>query len=301
MKLKKISYFPYLPNSRVEDNKRYKIITNMMEKNPFAFHKRKNEFLIFDKRNFKLIHSQNYTTDLTNDINTKTPPNPSNPEQDTLIFQQNHDKYMNLYNKFMKKKTTSIETNTQNYVNYLLESKKQENHNNFKSLSPTSNSQVLNSMNSKNSIPSMNDNAYTQRLSLGKRTPSDSNIFSQRKIDLNEPEKNNFVASIKTKKSDITNPFFYNDVAKEIMKLNIETQDYNKKESEKKYTQKKNNLRYYNSQEELPLEPNKINNPNYYNIGESNLDINPIINKGNYSMSYVKNYNNFKRQKSYLY
>ena len=37
----KKSYFPYLPNSRIEDNKRYKYIRDMMEKNPFTYHKRK--------------------------------------------------------------------------------------------------------------------------------------------------------------------------------------------------------------------------------------------------------------------
>ena len=36
----KEEYFPYLPNSRLEDNKKYKYINDIMDKNPFTYHKK---------------------------------------------------------------------------------------------------------------------------------------------------------------------------------------------------------------------------------------------------------------------
>ena len=35
-------FFPYLPSNRIEDNKRTKHIIDILEKNPFVFHKKKN-------------------------------------------------------------------------------------------------------------------------------------------------------------------------------------------------------------------------------------------------------------------
>ena len=69
--------------------------------------------------------------------------------------------------------------------------------------------------------------------------------------------------------------------------------DYNKKESEIKYKQKKKNLRYSN--DDIALSPEKIHNSNYYNIGDSHLEINPIINRGHYSMFYSRNHQTFNR------
>ena len=330
MELKKLTYFPYLPNSRIEDNKRYKYIRDMMEKNPFTFHRKKNALSFFDKKRFKIIDSKSDNIEKNNEINTNSSLNNNN--QESLIFQKDHDKYMNLYNNFMKKKTSTIESNAQNYLNYLINLKKpfqitnninndnknynliktQNNSNyNAESISNINKSTNLNNLSNtmnNNTIPISNHVPGRKNFILGIKSPTETNLFSPRgSLSSNnifesekEKERENFIASnIKTKNSDITNPFFYNGIAKEIIKLKQETMDYNKKESENKYKQKKNYLRYSN--DDIALSPEKIHNPNYYNIGESHLEINPIINRGHYSMSYSRNHKTFNRQKSDFY
>ena len=311
MKLKKLAYFPYLPNSRIEDNKRYKYIRDMMEQNPFTFHRKKNIFSVSDQKHFKITES-----DIDNNEKNSNESNKNiylNNNLETLIFQKDHDKYMNLYNNFMKKKTSKIEENAQNYLKFLVQSKKsfQLNNdiassknitsNNNNSTSNANNSSILYNFNNQ-TIPVSNQIRGRKHFILGKKSSSETNLISPRdgNKSIIDYDKHNFIASnIKTKNSDITNPFFYNGVAKEIIKLNQETMDYNKRESENKYKQKKRNLRYLNN--DITLSPEKIKNPNYYNIGESNLEINPIINRGHYSMSYSRNYNSFNRQKSDFY
>lgn len=325
MKLQKISYFPYLPNSRIEDNKRYKHIRDIMEKNPFTFHKKKNSF-IFDKNHFKILETPSEPKENINENNINSSINNNN--QEILIFQKEHDKYINLFNNFIKNKSSKLETNAQNYLHFLMQNKKlYQLNNNLNNKNTLINNNLIysnnNTINNNKSIPSLNkssslsnifnnnntisiSNEYKGRkhFILGKKSPTETDIFSPRTKVTNktiESERDNFIANnIKTKNSDITNPFFYNGIAKEIIKLNQETMDYNKKESEKRYLLKKNNLRYSNN--DLPLSPEKMNNPNYYySIGETSLEINPIINKGHYSMSYSKKLNNFKRQKSDFY
>ena len=315
MKLKKLTYFPYLPNSRIEDNKRYKYIRDMMEKNPFSYHRKKNIF-----SNFNENPNSNIDNIKENDQNNKFLIN--DQENESLIFHNNHDKYMNLYNNFMQRKTSTIEAHAQNYLNFLIKLKKpfqinntpnknisnkilitSRNNNNFQSLSPiNNNSSPINFFNN-NTISLSNEIRGRKHFLKEKTTPSESNIFSQnnnKNSTENETQNENFIAGkINSKHTDITNPFFYNGIAKEIIRMNQETMDYNRKESEKIYQKKKKNLRYYEN--DLPLSPEKINNPNYYNIGDSSLEINPIINRGNYSLSYSRNYKGFNRQKSNFY
>ena len=170
------------------------------------------------------------------------------------------------------------------------------------SLSPTNSSTLL--KNFKNTVSISNDHISRNKLTLGKKNTTEIDLLSPRTSTNNynntiSSEKSNFIANnVKTKNSDITNPFFYNNVAKEIIKLNQETMEYNRKESENKYNKKKNN-RYYNDY--ISLSPEKIKNPNYYNLGESSLEINPIINKGHYSISFSRNHKNFNKQKSEFY
>ena len=325
MELKKLTYFPYLPNSRIEDNKRYKYIRDMMEKNPFTFHRKKNALSFFDKKRFKIIDSKSDNIEKNNEININSSLNNNN--QESLIFQKDHDKYMNLYNNFMKKKTSTIESNAQNYLNYLINLKKpfqitndnnndnkinnlinsqNDSNNNIESVSNINKSSNFNNLSNNNNktIPISNQIHSRKHFILGIKSPTETNLFSPRGTNKNifesEKEKDNFIASnIRTKNSDITNPFFYNGIAKEIIRLKQETMDYNKKELENKYKQKKNYLKY--SSDNIALSPEKIHNPNYYNIGESHLEINPIINRGHYSMSYSRNHKNFNRQKSDFY
>ena len=53
----KQAYFPYLPYSQNEDNKRYKYIYEIMERNPFTYHKKKNYSSIFDDNKFVPNHN----------------------------------------------------------------------------------------------------------------------------------------------------------------------------------------------------------------------------------------------------
>ena len=125
MKLKKLSYFPYLPNSRVEDNKRYKYIRDMMEKNPFSYHRKKNMFSLNDMNYFNSNKIPNSNIDNGKEIIQNNNNYLQNEqEKELLIFQNDHDKYMNLYNNFMQRKTSTIEANAKNYLNFLVQLKK---------------------------------------------------------------------------------------------------------------------------------------------------------------------------------
>ena len=325
MKLKKLSYFPYLPNSRVEDNKRYKYIRDMMEKNPFSYHRKKNMFSLNDMNYFNSNKIPNSNIDNGKEIIQNNNNYLQNEqEKELLIFQNDHDKYMNLYNNFMQRKTSTIEANAKNYLNFLVQLKKpfqinntpnknisnknlitsrNISYNNIKPLSPTHNSSPQNFF-INNTMSLSNEFKGRKHFLQEKKAQSESNIFPLKieinNNNMNESQKENFIAGkINSKHTDITNPFFYNGIAKEIMRMKQEAMDYNKNESEKKYLKMKNNLR--NSNNDLPLSPEKINNPNYYNIGDSSLEINPIINRGHYSMSYSRNHNNFNKQKSNFY
>ena len=83
------------------------------------------------------------------------------------------------------------------------------------------------------------------------------------------------------------------------MKLNNDIMNYNLKEAEKKMNKKKINSRNYIN-EDISLGPEKIRNIKYYNIGQSSLNINPILNKGSYFENELKNRNNNNRKKTDL-
>ena len=282
----KQSYFPYLPNSRIEDNKRYKFINDMMEKNPFAFHKRKNISSSFD--NYIIKNNNNFNNFNGNNIN-----------QELLFFQKDNDKYIDSYNSFMKQKSSTIENNAQKYLNYLSQNKISLNLNNKTNYFQNNNNDNISAIN--NTLPVSNEYKERKNRLHENRSAKNINSFPLRN-NLNifnnnnsiEVNKKNFIPSIiKARGSDITNPFFYDHIAKEIIKKNQETMNYNIKESENKFIKKKKLFKY--SDDKLALAPGKINNPKYYSLGESVLDKNPILNKGQYSPSFTRNYKYFSR------
>ena len=315
----KVSYFPYLPNSRNEDNKRYKYIRDMMEKNPFTYHKKKNFSSIFNNNNNFLIidnninnnysnknqNQNNFNNNNINNINKIINSNGNNTNQELLIFQKANDNYMDSYNNFMRQKSSTIENNAQNYLNYLAQNKKLYKINNNEKINNilSYNNNYNNNNYINNLLPLSSESRGRKRLYENKSATNiksislrnnNYDIFNKNK---NETEKINFIPSnIKARGSDITNPFFYDHIAKEIFKKNIETMDYNIKESENKYNKNKKISKY--SDDKLPLAPGKINNPKYYNLGESVLDKNPILNKGDYSPSFSRNYKFFSRQEN---
>ena len=294
----KQSYFPYLPNSRIEDNKRYKYIRDMMEKNPFTYHKRKNISFnnnyntILDNQNQNKI-MQNDNISITNNIDNS---NGNNINQELLFFQKANDNYIDSYNSFMKQKSSTIENNAQRYLNYITNNK--SSFNNKKNL--LRNDEEFNN-NLNNNLP-INNELKGRKTNLYEKTKSAIDINAFPLINNNEynnqtieVDKRNFIPSnIKARGSDITNPFFYDCIAKEIIRKNQETMDYNLKESENKFNKKKKLSKY--SEDKLAIAPGKINNPKYYNLGESSLDKNPILNKGEYTPSFSRNYKYFSRQ-----
>ena len=242
-------YFPNLPNSHVEDMKRFKFINSMIQKNPFIFHKKK-----YFIRNL------------------------GNANQELLFFQRDNEKYNNLYHNFMKIKSKYIEENAKNYIKYLTS------HRNENFFPENNKNTIIN-----DNIPVKN--MRNQNIFQLNKNYSQSFLFTPRNY-INK--KLNFIPNnIKAKGSDITNPFYYDRAPKEIFKLNQEVMNYNKKISENRYILKKKLHR--NLIDELPIGPGKINNPRYYNLGESILEINPIINKGQYLMPISKSCTKFKR------
>ena len=287
----KQTYFPYLPYSQNEDNKRYKYIHEIMEKNPFTYHKKKNYSSIFIDDN-KFIPNNNFYSIQNEKNNDFISNNKLNGNNDLLLFQKANDKYMESYNIFMKNKSSIIENNAQNYLNYLYQNKKIHEINDKKKVNDDR-YDILHNFKNQYS----NELIGTKCLLQQNKSATNINTFNMKNINQKEDQKIDFIPNnIKTKGSDITNPFFYDHVAKEIIKKNQEVMDYNLKESENKYIKKRNKLKYLD--DKLPLAPGKINNPNYYNLGESVLDKNPILNKGEYSPSFSRNYKYFSRQKS---
>ena len=298
----KQSYFPYLPNSRIEDNKRYKYILEMMEKNPFTYHKRKNVSSSMDLNNYRITpinnNNPNQNKKMINfnliDNNTIDNSNGNNINQELLFFQRENDKYIDSYNSFMKQKSSAIENNAQKYLNYITQNQNAYNISNKRINFPN------NGEYSNDTGPLSNEYRGRKKFVLEKNKSAcnlnEIPLRNNKEFAYNtiEVDKKNFIPSlIKARGSDITNPFFYDRIAKEIIKKNQETMDYNLKESENKFIKKRNLSKY--SDEKLAVAPGKINNPNYYNLGESKLDKNPILSKGQYSPSFTRNYKYFSR------
>ena len=297
----KKSYFPYLPNSRIEDNKRYKYIREMLEKNPFTYHKRKNVSSSMDFDNFRITPNNNSNQN-KNKINTNLKDNNiidnsngNNINQELLFFQRENDKYIDSYNSFMKQKSSTIENNAQKYLNYITQNKRPYNLDNKKNTFSNNGKFFIN-----NTGPLSNDSRGRKKILFENKSASNIKEAPMRNngefaYNTIEVDKKNFIPSlIKARGSDITNPFFYDRIAKEIIKKNQEMMDYNLKESENKFIKNRNLSKY--SDDKLAVAPGKINNPNYYNLGESKLDKNPILSKGQYSPSFTRNYKYFSRQ-----
>ena len=273
MKNKNVEYFPYLPYSQIEDNKRCQNILKEMEKDPFTFHKKKSSLMNL------------YNINLQKD---------SGENQELLFFQKRHDKDINSYNNFMQKKSSTIEANARNYLKYISHPininnlSKRRSQKDYSSIKENINSNINNLSTLTHSNSNLNiDNKETEKSSLYfnlKKNPTEKNIFTK---------KSEFIAgNVKIKRSDITNPSYFNEIGEEIMKLNNDVMNYNIKEAQKKL-----NKKMMNKNEDISISPEKINNRDYYNIGESTLNVNPIINKGSYFQNELKNINKYYGRK----
>lgn len=272
MKNKNVEYFPYLPYSQIEDNKRCQNIIKEMKKDPFTFHKKKSSLI-----NLYYINKQK-------DVGEN---------QELLFFQKWHDEDINSYNNYMKRKSSTIEANTRNYLKFisnpniinLRKSRNQIYYNPIKE-NKSSNINNISSLNhSNNNVNIQIKQLNQQELNFNiKKNPTEKDIFKKR----DELIKNN----AKFRRSDIPNPSYFNEIGEEIMKLNNEAMDYNIREAEKKLYKK-----ITNKYDDISLSPEKIQNINYYNLGESFLDVNPLINKGSYFQNELKNAKKYNGKK----
>ena len=272
MKNKNVEYFPYLPYSQTEDNKRCQNIIKEMKKDPFTFHKKKSSLI-----NLYYINKQK-------DVGEN---------QELLFFQKWHDEDINSYNNYMKRKSSTIEANTRNYLKFisnpniinLRKSRNQIYYNPIKE-NKSSNINNISSLNhSNNNVNIQIKQLNQQELNFNiKKNPTEKDIFKKR----DELIKNN----AKFRRSDIPNPSYFNEIGEEIMKLNNEAMDYNIREAEKKLYKK-----LTNKYDDISLSPEKIQNINYYNLGESFLDVNPLINKGSYFQNELKNAKKYNGKK----
>ena len=272
MKNKNVEYFPYLPYSQIEDNKRCQNIIKEMKKDPFTFHKKKSSLI-----NLYYINKQK-------DVGEN---------QELLFFQKWHDEDINSYNNYMKRKSSTIEANTRNYLKFisnpniinLRKSRNQIYYNPIKE-NKSSNINNISSLNHSNNNVNIQIKQLNQKeLNFNiKKNPTEKDIFQKR----DELIKNN----AKFRRSDIPNPSYFNEIGEEIMKLNNEAMDYNIREAEKKLYKK-----LTNKYDDISLSPEKIQNINYYNLGESFLDVNPLINKGSYFQNELKNAKKYNGKK----
>ena len=270
-KEKDLEYFPYLPYSQVEDNKRCQRMLRQIKNDPFTFHKKKSSLT-----NLIRINNQK-------DIKEN---------QELLFFQRRHDKDINSYNNFMKKKNATIDTNARNYLNYILNNKPKEN----KIKNEIDYNAIKENINANINNSNLNINIKDEDIEKRQMLFNNQKSSTQKNIFI-ENNKQEFIANLKKRRTDITNPSYFNGVGEEIMKINNDIMSYNLKEAEKKMKRKKINGR--NSiNEDIPLGPEKITNINYYSLGESSLSINPIINKGSYFENELKNRNNNNRKKT---
>jgi len=267
MNKKNVVYFPYLPNSQLEDNKRCKQIMNDLKNDPFIFHRKK--------------------VDLNNNKNIEG----ENNNQELLFLQKKHDKSIISYNSFMKNKSAAIDMNARNYLDYINNKKNYEN--------SIINSRNINNYNNKenNYFSTLNtdDKNIRDRLLYNKKSLTEKNIFA-RNIKIIDRPKNDFIAgNVKARRSDITNPDYFDRIGSEVIKRNNEVLSYNLNEAERKL---KLRISRNKVNDNISMSPEKIRNEKYYNIGESTLDINPIINKGSYFCKYFLNRktNNFRKK-----
>lgn len=272
MKNKNVEYFPYLPYSQIEDNKRCQNIIKEMKKDPFTFHKKKSSLI-----NLYYINKQK-------DVGEN---------QELLFFQKWHDEDINSYNNYMKRKSSTIEANTRNYLKFIsnpniINLRKSRNQIYYNPIKENKSSNI----NNISSLNHSNNNVNIQIKQLNKKelnfnikkNPTEKDIFKKR----DELIKNN----AKFRRSDIPNPSYFNEIGEEIMKLNNEAMDYNIREAEKKLYKK-----LTNKYDDISLSPEKIQNINYYNLGESFLDVNPLINKGSYFQNELKNAKKYNGKK----
>ena len=263
----------------IQEVKRNDEIESVLRNNPFLYHKKKY-----------VISSS------SNDGNIK---DGENTNKESLVFQDENKKQINTLKNKINKKSSIIEENTNNYLNYMMKEK------NFigKSIKtePGQQNKRYHQL-IKSGMQSLSPDKYAlnknllfsnyKNHSLGRRINDNSYPFQFNSIDngynVNKAfsyDENYYLPMIAIKKSatDITDNNYYDKISRQLkMKLNKNYLDYNQEIiNKRKSPNNANKMPYIKNNNELALPIGGISNPNYYNLGESKLSSNPIVNPGN--------------------
>ena len=250
--------FSFLRENENSLRKRTILYRNILEKNPYQYHKKKNYYL------------------------SNNDPGVQNTNQELLFFQKENEKNMNLFHKFIKCKSQLIENNKINYLTFLA--------NKGHKMSAINNNEA-NINHSQISISQSNDfhNSFNSENNSKEYSPN-INIYSY-----HSPRYG------KNKGSDITNPNYFDDIAKKlIIKRNKDILNYNYKAYKQKYDSSCQERNCFSFDKQLPLPPGRINNLKYYILGESRLKSNPIVSPGNRCISPFFNSNHNKRKSEFI-
>ena len=221
----------------------------------------KNFFKLLKENPFKFHKKKLY--DLSNDNNAKNSDN-NTINSELLFCQRENDKIIKSFHNFMKSKSQILDKNKKNYLSFLEKEKERKNK---KSI-----------LNYKNKT-----NFYSLKLTENQFNTINNCSFSPKYI--------------KNSGSDITNPNYFDNIAKKlIMRKNIDIMNYNIQAHKLKVHPNYKKINNFCLKKNIPLSPGKINNPRYYFLGESKLTRNPIVNPGNRCIS--PNYINYNRKKS---
>ena len=235
----------FLNESKNNDAKRTFNFYKLLKENPFKYHKKKNNFLSTNEADASNKNSRNINND-----------------SDLLLFHKENDRIVKSFHSIIKSKSTIMDKNKRNYLNFLAKDKEKK---------------------------------YNEHIKINKS--QDISYKPNYKIDTDNI--NSFSVSPKYKKnvSDVTNPNYFDNIAKKlIMRKNFEILSYNNNNNYKpKFNANSNFKKNYFLNGNIPLEPGKIKNPRYYFLGESKLDRNIIVNPGNRCLSPIYN---FHRKKS---
>ena len=160
----------------------------LFEKNPFKYHKKKNNFFL--------------------NSNENTNSNTINNNSELLFFQKENDKIVKNFHNFIKSKSQIIDKNKLNYIDFLLKEKERKS--------------LFNNSNRLNNLKNLN------YLKLSSDKINNNNYINDINHNNNNYPYSHSPKYAKNGGSDITNPNYFDNIAKKlIMKKNKEIVDYN--------------------------------------------------------------------------
>ena len=278
--------------------KRNEEIEKVLKNDPFLYHKK------------KYVISSRF-----NDSNKQDEDNSINKE--LLLFQDENKREINTLKNKIYRKSSTIEENTNNYINYMMKEKNLIDKNiptepgnknrkytnlykqNMLNLSP-------NKYEVNNLLSNYHKSAYIRK---NNKINENSNQLYNSNNNINNLNKafsydeNLYLPRISKLSTDITNKGYYDKISKQLkVQFNKNFLDYNQTLLNKRYSPNNNGkMPLIKTNNELALPPGRISNPKYYNLGESSLSSNPIVNPGNRIPVFNNFGNNHKLKSEFCY